>query len=356
LNALRVAVVMPPEHHFEPAGLLDALPTFTKTLDALLATGTVEPVGYCRSAVSAELDRHGVHYVFEPTAAALAARVGAACPDVVHVHGLGFSRLVGHLRRRLGAGVPIVLQHHGEPPPATARTRLARRITRRWVSGYLFTGATQAEPFRSAGAITRRAAVCEVLESASHLDPAGEYPVIELSGRPAVLWVGRLIPSKDPLCAVSALAAARANGSEAELHMLATDRTMEPEIRRLIANLGVNDAVHVHPAVENRAMGGWYQAADVYLSTSHREGSNYSLIEALGFGCYPVVTDIASHAAIVQGLVPRFAAGDAAAAGTMLGKPTDYDRDVPIDHSQRLLSWAEVAEQVIAAYRRAIEA
>ncbi len=52
----------------------------------------------------------------------------------------------------------------------------------------------------------------------------------------------------------------------------------------------------------SREMSGWYRRADVYFSTSHREGSNYSLIEALGLGCRPVVTEIPSHAAIILGV------------------------------------------------------
>ena len=93
--------------------------------------------------------------------------------------------------------------------------------------------------------------------------------------------------------------------------MLATDRAMEAEVRELIASLDLGGVVHLHPPVPHAEMPGWYRRADVYLSTSHHEGSNYSLIEALGFGCFPVVTDIPSHAAIVKDLVRMFAVGDA---------------------------------------------
>ena len=68
-------------------------------------------------------------------------------------------------------------------------------------------------------------------------------------------------------------------------------------------------------------MAGWYRRADVYLSTSHHEGSNFSLIEALGFGCLPVVTSIPSHLAIVKELASTFAVGDAAAAGALIAAP-----------------------------------
>ena len=280
--------------------------------------GTIDPVGCCRATVAAVVQRDGVTYYFDTSDRGLAERVAGLHPAVVHVHGLGFTRLLVALRRAAGREVPILLQHHGEQPPAQSRTRIARRLTRHMVDGYLFTGAQgQAEPFRRAGIISRSAPVYEVLESASHLevDSRGSQP--ELGGNPCVLWVGRLIQSKDPLCAVRAIASARRRGSGAELHMLATDRSMESDVRELIASLDMSCAVHVHPPVSHAEMAGWYRRADVYMSTSHHEGSNYSLIESLGFGCLPVVTDIPSHAAILKELARMFAVGDAEAAGAL---------------------------------------
>jgi glycosyltransferase involved in cell wall biosynthesis len=258
------------------------------------------------------------------------------------------------IRRAVGGSVPILAQHHGEPPATAMRSRIGQRLSRRAVDGYLFTGAAgQAEAFRRAGAISRSAPVHEVLESASHLDTAVSSAGPVLSGHPSVLWVGRLIPSKDPLCAVHAIAAARDRGSDAELHMLATDRTMEPEVLQLVGSLGLGDVVQLHPPVPHADVAGWYRGADVYLSTSRREGSNYSLIEALGFGCWPVVTDIPSHAAIVKDLSRRFAVGDAADAGLLLALGARAPRADVVDHSVRCLSWRSIAEQLVGTYRRA---
>jgi glycosyltransferase involved in cell wall biosynthesis len=220
------------------------------------------------------------------------------------------------------------------------------------VAGYLFTGAPgQAEPFRRAGVISRSAPAYEVMESASNLDEACPAERPALSGNPCVLWVGRLIPSKDPLCAVRAVAEARRLGSAAELHMLATDRSMETEVRRLVESMDLAEVVHLHPAVAFTEMSGWYRRADAYLSTSHREGSNYSLIEALALGCSPIVTEIPSHAAIIQRLAQRFAVGDAAVAGRLLAAPRAASRDDIITYSRQHLSWENVAEQLAGAYR-----
>jgi glycosyltransferase involved in cell wall biosynthesis len=99
-------------------------------------------------------------------------------------------------------------------------------------------------------------------------------------------------------------------------------------------------------------MGEWYRRADVYLSTSHHEGSNYSLIEALGFGCHPVVTDIPSHQAIVKDLVRMFAVGDAEGAGALIAEPSAKSREVVVDHALRTLSWQTIAAQLVEVYSR----
>jgi glycosyltransferase involved in cell wall biosynthesis len=352
MMARRVVVVMPPATDLTPASALDLWPTFTKVLEALRAAGEVEPVGCCRTrGEAAVVERNGVRYFFEPDDRQLARRVAALQPAVVHIHGLGFTRLLAGIRHAVGRSVPILLQHHGEPAPTTLRTRIARRLTRHMVDGYLFTGADgQAEPFRRAGVIARNARVHEVLESASDLEGIALADLPRLGGSPSVLWVGRLIASKDPLCAVRAIATARDRGSRAELHMLATDRSMEPEVRDAIGALDVGDAVHIHPPVEHSAMPGWYSGADVYMSTSHHEGSNYSLIEALGFGCYPVVTAIPSHEAIVKGLVRMFAVGDSDGAAALISDPPEKSRKVVVEHALHSLSWSTIADQLAEIY------
>ncbi len=82
MTSLRVAVVMPPTSHLDPADALELWPTFTRALEALRAAGQVDPVGCCRSAGSPrKVDRNGVAYYFEASDRDLAARVAALHPD-----------------------------------------------------------------------------------------------------------------------------------------------------------------------------------------------------------------------------------------------------------------------------------
>lgn len=342
-----VAVVMPPVTDLEPAVAVEQWATVTRACESLLEEQHWMPEVHARHRmVAAAIERNGVRYRFHTSDASLVDAVATSKPTVVHVHGLGWTRLVARLAR---VGVPLVLQHHGEPP-FTGRARWGHRFVRRHVSGYLFTGAHtgQVQPWIEAGVIRAEARCFEVLEAAAMLpDDAGEP--VSLEGAPVVLWVGRLLPGKDPLTALDAFAA---SGLEAaHLHMLATDRTLEPEVRARIDSLGdVGRRVHLHPAVPHHRMRAWFEAARVFLSTSHHEGSGYSVIEAVTCGCRPVVTAIAPHRAIVGPGVATFAPGDVATAAALLvAASTDSATGKPFG-VPNMPSWGLVATQLADAY------
>lgn len=349
---LTVAMVMPPVTDLSPDSAIDRWTTVTATCAALLERGDVQPTVHGRhSSADAQLVRDGVTYAFHASDAALVRAIAAEHPNVVHVHGLGWSRLL----RRLGAmGGPVVVQHHGETV-FTGRARWGHRLARRHVAGYLFTGASagHVRPWIDAGVIRADARCFEVLEAAAML-PADDGPTVVLDGSPAVLWVGRLVAGKDPVTAVRAFAAAAATDGElpdAHLHLLATDRALEPAVRDAIAAAGaVGERVHVHPPVAHEHIGAWYSAAHVYFSTSLHEAAGYSLLEAMSRGCVPAVSDIPAHRAVIGDVGAHFPPGDVAAAARSLAVAAAASREPIIERSRRLLSWAHVAGQLAAAY------
>ena len=357
---MRVAIVMPPATSADPEQTLDGWPSVVHQAKALHEHAGLDVMVACRTTLaSAVVQRDGVTYRFMNTDTALARDVAQWGPDVVHVHGFGFTRLNLRLGRALRRKAAIVLQHHGETP-GRRRTVLAHRVVRRSVDGYLFTGAIfgQAQPFIDRGMIRKTAACYEVLEAASTLpsNPAGSSVAVQLAGSPAVLWVGRLIESKDPLTAIAAFAhAATSELGDAHLHLLATDRSLEPQVRAAIAALGdLSAQVHVHDPVSATEMQSWYQAADILLSTSWREGSGYALIEAITEGCVPVVTGIPSHRAIVGELIGTFAPGDAHEAAQLIGIASRTSREFVDQHANQALTWQAVAQQLEHAYKSAL--
>jgi glycosyltransferase involved in cell wall biosynthesis len=347
---VRLVSVLPVHTSLEPDAAIDAWTTSTRLLEELAATGEVEPVGVAWGDTPATVARAGVRHEFVPELASIAQAVRDAAPDTIHVHGTRSARLIAQLRRTVGRAVPIVVQHHGEPP-ASGVHRLAQRAVSRHVDGWAFTGADhgQAAPFRRAGVIRRGARLFDVVEAGCTLPVDDGAPAVALAGSPAVLWVGRLVEGKDPLTAVRVLAAAASSG-DPHLHVLVTDRTLEHAVVQLAERLHVAGRLHLHDAVDRAAMHSWYRGADVLLSTSRHEGSNYSLIEALHHGCAPVVTDIPPHRSIVGDLAPTFAAGDAAAAAQALVRGV-LARDAVVESAIRRLSWPAIARQVEAMHR-----
>jgi glycosyltransferase involved in cell wall biosynthesis len=341
---------MPPVTDLEPDAALDRWTTVTATARALARRDDVEPVVHARHARAiSSLERDGVTYRFHTSDAALVAAVRADRPHSVHVHGLGWTRL---LRRLRAVDAPLVLQHHGEPV-FRGRARWGHRLVRSGVAGYLFTGADhgQARPWIDAGVIAADAKVFDVLEAASML-PDGDGAPVQLDGSPAVLWVGRLVPGKDPLAALAAFALLAEQHPDAHLHLLASDRQLEPEVRAAVAALGaVGDRVHVHDAVSHDRIGAWYAAADVFFSTSHHEGSGYSLIEAMSRGLPPAVTGIPPHRSIAGDVGRFFAVSDAAAAASAIEAAMKTPPVEVLDRSHKVLSWERVAGRLADVHR-----
>jgi len=357
---MRVAIVMPPATSVDPEQTLDGWPSVVHQAKALREHAGLDVMVACRTTLApAVVQRDGVTYMFMNTDAALVREVAQWGPDVVHVHGFGFTRLNLRLARALHRKAAIVLQHHGETP-GRRRTVLAHRLARSSVDGYLFTGAMfgQAQSFIDRGMIRETAACYEVLEAASTLpsNPTCSSAAVQLTGSPVVLWVGRLIESKDPLTAIAAFThAAKSDLGDAHLHLLATDRSLEPQVRAAIAALGdLSAQVHIHDPVSASEMQSWYQAADIVLATSWREGSGYALIEAITEGCVPVVTSIPSHRAIVGELIGTFAPGDAPAAARLMGFASRTSRELVVKHANQTLTWQAVARQLEQAYKSAL--
>lgn len=366
-----------------PEELLERWPATSRLMEGLVEGG-LDVATYWRSAgADQDISRAGVLHRFVADRSRLGWRLALAVrrglPDVVHVNGLLFSLPTILLRLCVGRRVRMVVQHHGEPP-GRGRSLLAMRLARRVVDGYLFTGAEvpagftgpegpagchgvdgpagQAEEWRRARVLASDTPTYEVLEASTDIIPISEDEARRSTGMvgdPAILWVGRLVPDKDPLTAVAAFAEMVAVSPGAEpgphLWMLATDRDLEAEVLRAArARPELTGRVHVVGPVPHTEVGEWFSAAQIYFSTSTHEGSGYALIEALACGCTPVVSDIAPHRAIAARLGRRFPTGDVDAAASALAGVELLPRGGVRGEFKHRLSWESVVRQLRAAY------
>lgn len=351
----RIVYVLTGEAPEDPAAAFDRWPTPSRTLAALRAAGA-DVAGVARGRSDAQLVRDGStwHLVQDGsrTAWRVARTVRGLRPAVVHLNGTGFSLAAISLRVACPRA-RLVVQHHGEPPGA-GRTLLLKRLVRHVVDAYLFTGGReQAQPFVDAGVLTPGTVVHDVLESSADVEVLERGEARRrtgMTGSPAVVNVGRLVPGKDPLTALRAFCADALDAPTAELWWLYHDSELEGALRdELSRHPAVESRVHLVGRVEPSEVGAWLSGADVFLSASRHEGSGYALIEAIRCGCTPVVSDIAPHRAIAGDLGERFETGDVTAAAAALGRAVP-DRAAALRRFATALTWQSVAEQLLAAY------
>lgn len=252
-----------------------------------------------------EMCRNNVHYYFLPFGNATPARrlssdltvlLDELQPEVIHVHGLGFPRDVVALAR-ISRGVPIVLQDHADSVP-----RLWHRPS--WKRGFdvsagvAFCSRAQARPFHSAGLLGPRTRVYEIPESTSRFMPGDRERArreLDIGGDPLVVWVGHLNGNKDPLTVLDGISKAARTLHGLKLYCCYGSAPLLQAVQRRVARDPVlHNRVQLMGRLPHARIERLMQAADLYVLGSHREGSGYSLLEALACGVVPVVTDIPS--------------------------------------------------------------
>ncbi|GAC1672270.1 MAG: glycosyltransferase family 4 protein [Steroidobacteraceae bacterium] len=293
-----------------PAELLDAWPSLVDVAEAASGSGVrVSVVQACSH--SQCLDRNGVLYHFVPFGdpasqhgqAALHELTRRLAPDIFHVHGLHFPHPVA-LLAAAQPNVPIVLQDHASKPPPIWRRRLWREGISA-AAGIAFCALEQAQPFMKAGVVDRATQLYQIPESTSRFSPGARAEarrITAVEGDPAILWVGHLDENKDPFTVLEGVAAAARGLPQLKLYCcFGNAPLLRPCQDRVATDRRLCGRVHFLGALPHERIELLMRAADLFVLGSHREGSGYSLIEALACGLPPVVTDIPSFRALTGG-------------------------------------------------------
>jgi glycosyltransferase involved in cell wall biosynthesis len=316
----------------DPEALLHAWPTLPAVAAAVARAGvkvTVVQAAHSRQT----LERDGVTFHFVDDTRAMPPRflrrvplprrpkrlldeVAALAPDVVHVHGLLYPLAVHQLARAL-RGTPVLVQDHGTTAPRGWGRRTAWRLASRSLAGVAFTAREQASPFVDARAFRADLPVFEVVEGSSPFVP-GDREVARrdtgMFGDPCLLWTGRLDANKDPLTTLAAFELAAPRLRDARLWCCFGDAPLLDKVERRIASSPLlRERVTLLGRRPHAEMELRFRAADFFVQTSHREGSGYSLLEALACGTTPLVTDIPSMRRIIGDAGSLTPVGDAVA-------------------------------------------
>jgi glycosyltransferase involved in cell wall biosynthesis len=353
----------------EPRRLLEDWPTLVDVAEAAQRAGvSVSVVAPCSRAET--VTRNGVSYYFfavEPSAQTAARGSGFESlirrleADVFHVHGLCFPADVVALAD-IAPAVPILLQDHASRPPRIWRPwrRHAWRRGMACASAVSFCASEQSRPFIAAGLLGECTQIYEIPESTSRFSPGDQAQARRqtgLTGDPCLLWVGRLMPLKDPLTVLDGVSDAARLLPGLHLWCCFHDAPLLGRVMRRIAkDPYLRDRVHLLGKVPHEKIELMMRAADMFVAGSRREGSGYALIEALACGLSPVVTDIPSFRSLTgNGSVGRlWPCGDASALCDALvhlaSQPAGSLRAAVQAHFDRLLSFDALGRILGTAY------
>jgi glycosyltransferase involved in cell wall biosynthesis len=214
--------------------------------------------------------------------------------SVVIVHGTSYYFSAALLS--VFTGVPVIIQYHSE------KTHLSRKAflmkwTRRFISGYFFSGRESAESFIEAGLI-RGSNVCEVTEGTTDFN----YFALPAGRATKIVAVSRLVKHKDVLTLFKALALLIKTTNNFTVDLYYSANEQEKELKEFAVSHGLSEYINFLGKVEHCLLETALNSADVFVSCSHHEGSGYALIEALACGVFPVVSAIPPHAYLLRGL------------------------------------------------------
>lgn len=280
-------------------------------------------------------------------------------PDIGHVHGLNFPREVIGLRE-IAPRLPIFLQDHADRPPRFWRRGTWRRGAS-CAAGVSFCSLKQAERFQKAGLFSPHTRVFELPESTTVFS-AGERAAARartgLHGDPAALWVGHLDANKDPLTVLEGISMASRRLPGIQLWCCFGQAPLLPEVHaRIERDPALRDRVHLLGRVSRERVQELMRAADFFVHGSHREGGSYSLVEALGSGLIPVVTDIPALRALTgDGSIgalwcPGDAHGLAQALCGTAARPRAEQHARVLTHFEANLSMRGLGRRLLAAYQ-----
>jgi glycosyltransferase involved in cell wall biosynthesis len=314
-----------------PEQLLCDWPTLGQCARAAVQAGARVDVVQC-SARRDFVRCDGVDYHLLPLdagdgrpSAPLVELLGRLRPDLIHLQGLGFTREIRWLAA-LAPDVPLLLQDHADRPPGRPLAWLHWRRAFSHVRGLMFHAREQAMPFVRRGLVTARTRIYEVPESSCNFHPCDRDEARRatgLSGDPCLLWVAHLDANKDPLTVLDGLALAAPHLPGLKLWMCFGKAPLYDAVRERMRDPLLAGRVELLGTQPNARVEMLMSAADGFVQGSRREGSGYSVIEALACGLSPVVTDIPSFRNLLGPLPAMQAArlwptGDAAALAEAL--------------------------------------
>jgi glycosyltransferase involved in cell wall biosynthesis len=170
-----------------------------------------------------------------------------------------------------------------------------------------------------------------------------------------VVWVGGLVPVKQPLLALHATCRVAARDPDVRLAIIG-DGPLMSQVRETVRELRLEQVVRLLGALDSAEVAVWQAAADVVLNTSRSEGLPFALSEALVSGTRVAAPPVGGIPELLAATSGGTLAADwspeaiAAAIEQELRRPPD--RDLP--QRAAFLRLSNVAPRIADIYERSL--
>lgn len=283
--------------------------------------------------------------------------------DIIHVNNLK-AISANFLISRIIKDIPILVQDHGSVLKTNNFlnlniVNLILRLSFKKIKGFVFAAKGQENAWVNKKILAPEKCffVMENSSIFSYKERAISRTTTEVNGEPVFLWVGNLDENKDPMTALKAFLLVFAQIPAAKLYMIYRFDTIQNKVEKFInQNPLLKKNVTLLGAKKRNELSDYYNSADYIISASHKEGSGYSVIEAMSCGVIPVLSNIPSFSGLThQGKIGAiFDVGNSYMMYEQIlklcSRPLDQEKEKVLSHFEEYFSFNALAKNALSIY------
>ncbi len=217
--------------------------------------------------------------------------------NLIHIHWAIPTGLIGVWVGTLLRKPLVVTIHGSDLRMALERSRFVRRLfiyVCKKADHLNCVSEVQKKELERLGVPSEKISTIPMGIDAAFLD-TGKNRGVESRNRPITILSNRnLLPIYNVSLLIRAIPIVLKEEPETKF-LIAGDGTERKALEREVESLNINSSVKFLGRVPHEEMPNLLSQADIYVSTSLHDGTSVSLLEAMGSGAFPVVTDIPAN-------------------------------------------------------------
>lgn len=217
-------------------------------------------------------------------------------PTAIFIHSFMFAWQIIILRLFVGNKTKILVQNHAELPFRHPKL-IIQKIATKCLDIYFLVSFEQSAIWIQRKVFDSRKKIREIMEGSTlftYRNKPDSKKELHFEGDILFLWCGSLNKNKDPLTILAAFEKYSKTNPTSYLYMIFNSSELINEVKEFIERNSLTQQVILLGQLPYRELEMYYRAADFFLLGSYREGSGFSLCEAMACGCIPIVSNIPS--------------------------------------------------------------